>query len=352
MLAFEIRQPGDYGLIELGIPEPVPGEVLVRVAACGICGSDVDLIEGRRPSSVTRYPVIPGHEFCGEIVDVGESVSSSRIGERVVVDAMVAPPTCDNCRKGWVCHCRDGYNQLGFTRPGGMAEFVAVPAGQAWTMDPQLSWEAAALVEPASCAAHGMAKADLQPGCNVVIVGAGPIGALAIRLARLHDPERIIMVEKDSGKLSGHAELGATHSVDANHDPVAESVLEITNGYGADAIIECSGSLAAIHECFRYAGTKARIVLIGIPGTRSLEVDYLAMLSNDLTMAVSNGYTTDVWRQTMALLAGGKLDTSRIVTHRQPLSAVPKAFEALRNRSESITKMLLLPGLNGEEARR
>ena len=294
MKAFLVTEPHKFRLADVAMPSGSRDHVIVRVGACGICGSDLDIMEGSRPMEVTAYPVILGHEFSGEVVEVGDGVEGLKIGDKVAIDTVVRCDSCRNCRMGWTCHCLREFHQLGCTVPGGMAEYVAVPQRLVYKLPTEMDFADAALAELASCAAHGVTKAEIKPGDSVVVVGAGTIGALALQFARLYSPSRLIVVEIDDHKLTLAKRFGATHFVNTKTQDVTKEVMEITHGLGADAIIECTGSVEPIQKSFSYIGTKGRTVVIGVPPQRKFEIDFVTMLLRDSVFRPSNGYTTPI----------------------------------------------------------
>jgi 2-desacetyl-2-hydroxyethyl bacteriochlorophyllide A dehydrogenase len=347
MKAFIVTAPRRFGLADIPEPRPANDEILVRVAACGICGSDLDIIEGTRPMEVTAYPVVLGHEFAGEVFELGREVRGLRPGQKVAVDTIVRCQTCPHCALGWGCHCENGFNQLGCTMPGGMAEYVAVPRHQLYPLPDRLDLAEAALAEPASCAAHGVSKAEIRPGDSVAVVGAGAIGALALQIARLFSPAHLISVDIDPRKAKLARKLGASHTVEAlSEDEVVAQIMEITQGRGVQAVIECTGSLSPIQQSFRYVATKGKIVVIGVPPQTKFEIDYLTLLLKDATFRPSNGYTTSIWLWVLQLLASGAIDTRTIITHRLGLSGIERGFAILRERVEPTLKVMASPKWN------
>jgi L-iditol 2-dehydrogenase len=221
-----------------------------------------------------------------------------------------------------------------------MAEFVAVPQRLVYKLPEEMDLSEASLAEPASCAAHGVSKAEIKPGDSLVIVGDGPIGALTLQIARLFSPAHLICVEVDDYRLEKARKLGATHIIHAAKQNVTDQVLDITGGLGADAIIECTGNAACVQETFSYIGTKGRIVVIGVPPQRKLEIDLLKMHLKDAVFRSSNGYTTEIWLWVLQLLCSRRIDAETIITHRLPLSKVEHAVALLRDRTEGAIKVL------------
>ncbi len=343
MKGFLVTGPHCCGLADMPVPSIGNEEVLLRVGGCGICGSDVDIIEGTRPREVTAYPVVLGHEFSGLVVEVGAAARTVKPGDKVAVDTLVGCKTCRNCQRGWTSHCLTAFDQLGCTKPGGMAEYAAVPERLVYKMPDHMDPVEIALAEPASCAAHGVSKAQIRPGDSVVIVGAGPIGALALQTSRLFSPATLILIEIDARKLELGRQLGATHVIDATKQDVTQAVMDITRGLGANAIIECTGRLQPIQQASSYVGTKGRIVVIGVPPETKFEINFLRLLSQDAVFRPSNGYTTDIWLWVLDLLANGFYDANTILTHRLHLHEVERAFDILRERSECAIKVIISP---------
>jgi len=341
--AFQVEAPHKYGLVDIPVPEPGRGEVLVKVGGCGICASDVDVMEGVRPEFCTSYPCILGHEFAAQVERIGEGVTGLTVGDKVAVDTIVGCGLCASCQKGWTAHCLKGYVQLGFTTPGGMEEYVVVPKSLLFKLPDNIDLTTAALIEPLSCAAHGILKANVQPGQSVVIIGAGSIGAGALQIAALYSPLNLILVEVDERKLAIARKLGATHTINSLHEDVAERIKLITRGFGADAVVDCSGNLQAVQQSFRYIGTKARIVMVGVPEKAKFEIDFFAMLEHDAVFAASAGYTTTIWSWVTQLVINGYFDAQTIITHRFPLGEIDKAFAVLRDRRELVSKVMLIP---------
>jgi 2-desacetyl-2-hydroxyethyl bacteriochlorophyllide A dehydrogenase len=342
MKAFTITEPQKYGLADVDIPEVKKDEVLLRVGASGICHSDLDLLKGTEVSDATTYPAIPGHEFAGEIVQVGSAVQRYRKNDKVVVEPMVCCRTCPSCRRGWIMHCHAGYDQLGITKPGGMAEYVAVPEGCLYKLPPQIDLVIAALIEPASCAAHGVLKAEITPGDSVVIIGAGSIGLLALEIARLFSPGKLIAIDIAEEKLDIARKLGATDVINTCSESAPEQIMKITNGLGADAVIDSSGSVKAIQESFSYIGIKAKTVVIGIPPQRRFEIDFLSMINNDSVFRAVNGYTTDVWVWVMELFCKGYISSNTIITNKVPLAEVDTGYKMLQERQRGVVKVMII----------
>src|SRR6266700_3893105 len=194
MRALLLKAPGEAILTELEKPAIGPEDVLIRSRAVGICGSDVELYRGTRPTDFYRYPIVPGHEWAGEIVAVGVQVRHLAPGDKVVSEGFLFCGTCRNCRMGLTNLCEAGYDEIGFTRTGGLAEYVAVPARLVHKLPGDASFQEAALLEPTAVVAQAFLRAAPRAAETVVVIGDGAIGLLAVQIARLFSPAALILV--------------------------------------------------------------------------------------------------------------------------------------------------------------
>ncbi|NLG84256.1 MAG: alcohol dehydrogenase catalytic domain-containing protein [Firmicutes bacterium] len=209
--AFIFDRPGCGQVETVELREPAPDEVLLKVEACGVCGTDVHIWAGTEPAA---GHVILGHEFAGEIVEIGDQVTGYDIGDRVAVDPNIACGTCPACREGRVNLC-SSLKALGVDIDGGFAEYCLVPARQLYRLDEKTTWEEAVMVEPLACALHGIDRAQLRAGQSVLVIGGGPIGLLMLQLARLQGAGRLALSEKSSWRRS----LGLKYGADVLYDP-------------------------------------------------------------------------------------------------------------------------------------
>jgi L-iditol 2-dehydrogenase len=214
MRALVVDAPGAAAVRTLPVPEAGPGEVLVRVGAAGICGSDLELLDGRRPAGYVRYPIVPGHEWAGRVAAVGPGVTGLAEGVVVVAEGFRACGGCDRCKEGRTNLCLADYAETGFTHAGAFAEFLSVPAPLVHRLPDGTDLAAAALLEPAACVAEGLLECELRPGLSVAVVGAGTLGLLAVALLRRTSPARLALVGSRSPRLELGRSLGASEIVD------------------------------------------------------------------------------------------------------------------------------------------
>src|SRR3954468_18482841 len=259
MKAVVIERPNEVVYRDVEAPAVGPGDVLVRSRAAGLCRTDIEMMTGAfTDPRWVHYPVIPGHEWAGTVVAVGADVEDVRIGDRVVAEGFVTCGRCERCRTGQTQWC-ERIEALGFTRPGGYAELVAVPEQVVHVLPEHVSFDAGVLVEPASVVLHALEKARPQPGEAVGVVGVGTLGALAIALARLRSPSRIVAFGLRAEELELARTLGATEVVrtGASSPPLAPEL---------DLVVETAGVPVAVELATQLCRPGGRAVLLGIAG--------------------------------------------------------------------------------------
>lgn len=339
---FLVEGPHRFGVADLPTPSPGPGEVLVRSRAAGICRTDFEIVEGLLPSDWIQYPVVIGHEWCGMVAAVGSGVTGLAPGDRVVSEGMIPCHRCENCRKGKTNICLN-YDQLGFTRGGGCAEYVLTPARVVHRVPDTLDFTAGALIEPASCVIHGFMRGGPSPGATVAVVGPGTLGLIAVMAARLWSAERIILLGVNNRTLDLGRSLGATDVVNVTAvDPVT-AVRELTRGLGADFVFEAAGHPGAVRQALEVVRIGGRVVLEGITGgNRTLEVPSDLFMSKDLQVHGIYSYTSAAFQETVRLASQSRLPLQELVANRVPLEGISGVFD-LMSRGENVGKTVVLP---------
>lgn len=332
MRSLQTTGMGQIDLIE--IPEYVAGagELLIRPIATGICGTDLDIIDGRIDPAFVRYPVTIGHEWFGVVVAHGAGVTEPPIGARVAIEGIIACGECRECLIGATNRC-DIYSEIGFTRPGGAADLVAVPTQQAHLLKSDVSDESACLIEPASVVTQAIRKVDPAPNSRVLIIGDGTIGLLAATLIRYWKPERVDLV--------GTREEQSVLAAKAGVDHFALTTEGITGTY--DLVIEAAGAASALTMGIKALARGGKLVALGFPGqgvTIPLAVDDL--VNGDYSIIGSFGYSRSSWAKVVELLNSGRIDLSFIVTHRFMLEEWDEAISCLRSGKGLRGKVLLL----------
>jgi len=313
-----LESVGQVVVQERPVPAPGPDEVLVRIGSVGICGSDVHYYRhGRIGSYVVESPLVLGHEAGGTIVATGRDVPADRMGERVALEPGVPCRRCRQCKEGRYNLCP----QISFfaTPPvdGAFAEFVAIAADFAHPMPPQLSADAAALIEPLAVAVWACGKAGVSAGSRVLIAGAGPVGLLVAQVSRALGAQEIVVSDVAPDRLETALRLGATRTLDAADTGTA---------VGVDAFIDCSGAPAAVRSGISAVRPAGRVVLVGM-GAAELSLPLALIQERELVLTGTFRYA-NVYPTAIALAATGQVDLDSLVTSRFGLDDVRSALEA------------------------
>ncbi|MGB8474965.1 MAG: galactitol-1-phosphate 5-dehydrogenase [Candidatus Acidiferrum sp.] len=326
------------------LPDPAPGrdEVLISVAACGICGSDVHGYDG---SSGRRIPpIVMGHEAAGTIAALGDGVTGFAEGDRVTFDSTIYCGACANCRRGDVNLC-DHRQVLGvscteFRRPGAFAEYVAVPSRILYRLPEKLSFTEAAMLEAVSVALHGVSLAQLSPGSTALVLGAGMIGLLTLQALRAAGCSRVFIADVDSTRLKLAQQVGAIAVLNANEN-LAEQILQLTGGVGVDVAIEAVGrneTVKASIESVRKGGT---VVLVG-----NISPEVTLPLQKVVTRQIrlqGSCASAGEYPRAIELLANGAIQVNPLITAIAPLEEGPRWFERLYSREPNLMKVILTP---------
>jgi L-iditol 2-dehydrogenase len=315
--AVVVGGPGEIGLEERPAPAPGEGEALVRVGLACICHTDHYILAGGHPA--VRYPIVPGHEVSATVVAIGAGVRSVRPGDRVAIQTQLSCHRCPACADGRPADCPD-VRQVGSTQDGGWQDLLVLPQDALYPIG-GLSLAEAALIEPAANGHAAVRSARVAEGDVVVVIGPGAIGLMALMMARLERPRRTIVVGRavDERRLELARSLGADDVVGTDERAV-EAVMELTGGAGADAVIQCAGSVQATVTALAVAGRRGRVVIEGYagrPGTISLSPDRLAV--EQITLTGVNGWALADFEAALAHARARRLDLGALITHRYPL---------------------------------
>jgi L-iditol 2-dehydrogenase len=348
MKALRLYAVGDLRLEDVPIPRPGPGEVRVKVAFCGVCGSDIPrcFVKG-----TYHFPTVCGHEFAGTVDALGEGVESLAPGQPVTVFPLLWCGTCPACEQGQYAQCF-AYDYLGSRSDGAWAEYVVAPVANLLPVPDGVSLEEAAMTEPAAVALHAVRRGGgAAVGETAVVFGAGPIGLIVGQWARAGGAAQVLLFDIDPHKLALAAKLGFTQTFDAReHDAVA-TVNELTGGKGAHLCIEAAGVPVTMCQAIACARWNGRVVLMGNPSadvtlparliSQAMRRE-IAMLGtwNSVYSATGND---DDWRTALDAMADGRLTLAPLITHSVPLSGATAALEMMRDRSEFSAKVLVAP---------
>jgi len=327
---------GQIDVRDVPKPTPKPGEVLVRIKSIGVCGSDVDGYRGQHP--MIGFPIILGHECSGIIAEVGEGVDPDRIGEAVTVEPFFTCGVCPFCAEGTYNFCAD-LKIIGHQVPGAFAEYMPIPSKFAHFKPDNVDFEEAAILEPCSGALHAVRRCKIQSGDTVVIIGCGTMGSFATQHCRNLGAE-IVVIEPIAFKREAALELGADVVIDPETEDAGERVGEITNGKMADVVIEAVGEQETLEQTVSLVKNGGTIMLIGWTGNDNDPFDLTNTTFKELTVLGTLGFCRD-FPISMKLLAAGKIDIKRIITHRFTLDHVQEAIEMLGSGADNIWKAVV-----------
>ena len=342
MRAVVKAEPGPgLRLQEVPVPEPGPDEVLVKVKAASICGTDLHIwrwdpwAQGR-----LKPPLVIGHEVCGEVVATGSDVTDVEVGAYVSAESHVVCGVCDMCRTGKGHLCRNT-QILGVDRDGGFAEYVSIPAINAWPNPPEMPPEIASLQENFGNAVHTAFAADVRAK-KVLVTGCGPVGLMAIAVAKALGARAVYATDVQPYRLELARRMGADLALNAREVDVVRALREATEGEEVDVLLEMSGAPEALRQGLELVKPGGEVALLGLHGRPiQLDVDNLIVFKGLTVRGVIGRRLWETWYQARGLLRSGAVDLRPIVTHRFPLDEFERAFELMA--SGECGKVVLVP---------
>lgn len=319
-------------------------DVIVRVTSTTICGSDIHIINGVIP---TKPGFVLGHEYVGIIESVGSSVKNFKVGDRVIGPPAPFCGKCEPCTKGHVAHCvNGGIHGSGETLgniAGTHAEFTCVPHADSCLLQvpEHLTDEQVIFISDIAATGYtGVLHSNLQKGETIVIFGCGPVGLSAVLTAKLHNPDKIIVVEKSERRLKKALELGATHAISAADEDVLKKIAEYTDNKGADVVIDAVGLHITISQSIECLGVGGRMFLVGIPEKP------ISILPNhfykNITFSMGLGDLTTI-KDLLNHVKNGTLDLAPLVSHTMPLDDIEKALELVQHKPDEVLKVIIKP---------
>jgi L-iditol 2-dehydrogenase len=344
MKALLLSQYRKFEIADLPQPVPGPDEVLVRVAACGICGSDVHGYDG---SSGRRIPpVVMGHEAAGRVAAIGPGVTGLSEGDRVTFDSTIYCGDCPYCARGQVNLC-DRRRVLGvscddYRCAGAFAEFVIVPARIVFRLPDQLSFTEAAMLEAVSVALHAVALSKISPGDTALVLGSGMIGLLTLQALRVAGCSRVFVADVDGSRLELAETVGATQTLRLSGAELVTEVMRLTDGTGVDVAVEAVGidpTVRSAVECARKGGTVSLVGNVTAEVTLLLQRAVTRQLRLQGCCASAGEYP-----EAIRLVAGGEIQVRPLITAIAPLEDGPEWFERLYRREPNLMKVVLTPG--------
>ncbi len=353
MQALVLTSPGKFEIREVPIPEPGHGEVLCKIRAVAICGSDPEIIRGDIAGVwPPSYPFTPGHEWSGEVVKAGPGVLGFEPGDRVAGEAHKGCGICRNCMNGRYTLCENygkpetGHRHYGFISPGAYAQYNVYSVKSVKKMPASVSFRAGALVDTAGVTLHGMEQTGVTAGGTVAVIGPGPIGLIAMRFAKALGAARVIMVGRGV-RLAAAQRLGADAAVDFEKEEPVAAVRKLTGGDGVDEAYECSGAEGTFAQAVRMVRKGGKVALLGVPSDKVLEgLPYKYIVHNEVAIFGSRANPNVSWKIVQAI-ASGKLKVDDLVTHTFPLEEFGLALDTFVGRKGGAIKVVIEP--NGPE---
>ncbi|MFD2922260.1 galactitol-1-phosphate 5-dehydrogenase [Halobacillus naozhouensis] len=330
-------------------PEPVieqADDVIVKVKAVGICGSDLSRYKKLGPyvEGMTF-----GHEFAGEVAAVGAGVEEIKIGDRVAGCPTYHCGKCLSCQKGELSRC-EKLTVIGARHPGAYAEYVKLPAEHIVPLPDHVDYDTAALIEPSSVVVHGFYRTTIQPGAEVAIMGCGSIGLLAIQWAKIFGAKKVYAVDIDETKLEVAKQVGADVLINSLEQPAHEQIVDYTNGQGVDLAVESAGSPITSAQVFALPKKGGEVVFMGIPyADIHIERYYFErIVRNELRVlgswnAISAPFPGSEWKASVHYMSTGQINVKPMISHQLELKEGPETFEDLINRRGSHVKVLFYP---------
>ncbi|NIM91303.1 MAG: alcohol dehydrogenase catalytic domain-containing protein [Candidatus Aminicenantes bacterium] len=330
---------------ELPDPQLEEGSVIIKVKVCSICGSDLRIYHHGHPR--VKLPHILGHEIAGEIESVSEGKGSHKVNDRIALTPRITCGKCYYCREGHPIYCLNSQS-FGYQLPGGYAEYVLVPRrgaelGLVNRIPDTISYEEATLSETLACCLRAQKESRVSSGNTVVIIGGGPVGIIHCRLAKANQARMVIIVERDSKRLSQVSLSAIDKIVESTTSEVEEEVLDLTKGVGADVVIVACSSASAQEQALSLAAKGGRINFFGgLPAHQSrIAIDSNLIHYREISIQGSHGSTPDDNKEALDMLAQRLLDVGDLITHTFPLEAIEKAFQFADTREGMHTSIVL-----------
>jgi L-iditol 2-dehydrogenase len=349
MRALVLTSPGAFEIQTVPVPRPGAGEVLCKVGGVAICGSDPEVIRGDLAGTwPPAYPFTPGHEWSGEVVAIGPGVVDLEPGDRVAGQAHCGCGTCANCMEGRYTICENygrpesGHRHYGFITNGAYAQYAVYSIKSVNRMPAGITFREGALVDTAGVVLHGLELSGVTPGGTVAVIGPGPIGLIAMRMARLLGAARVIAVGRGA-RLEAARESGADTLVNFETAEPVQAIRDATNGRGVDEAVECSGAAGTFRQCVQMVRKGGRVVLVGVPPDRVVEpLPFKYIVHNEIAIFGSRA-NPNVSRKLINLIAAKQLRVDDLITHRFPLEDFATALDTFVKRRGGAIKVVVEP---------
>lgn len=326
---------------DLPIPVIKDNELLIRIKAAAICGTDMHIYPWTAwAQDRLKLPMVFGHEFAGDVVEVGSTIKNFTVGDRVAGETHIPCNKCYQCQTGNQHNCND-MKIIGVHTAGCFAEYIAIPVECAWKLDDSFSYEQGAMLEPMGVAVHGVLSGEIG-GKSIAIYGCGPIGLMGVGTAAACGAAKIFAIDPIKAKLTCAEKMGADVLLQPGKDNVVESIKKVTGGEGVDVVVDFSGNSKAIQEGFSVLRKGGRFTLVGLPNEPvALNLTDAIIYKEATVLGVTGRLMYKTWWQCTELLKSGKLDLKPVIGGIYKLADYEQAFDAIKNGATG--KMLLIP---------
>lgn len=344
MKAIRYHGPKDVRLEELPRPELSCDDVLIRVRAAGLCGTDLEIYDGVMfyfTAGMSHTPITPGHEWAGEVVELGENVTEFQIGDRVTGECSVGCLRCSYCVRGWYNQCPHRTETGILNRDGGFAEFIAFPKHFLHKCN-GMEFEEAAFIEPTGVALYATKLAQTCPEDYVAVMGPGPIGLFMVQTAKAYGARKVVLVGTRDDRLEVGRQLGADVTVNVRTQDLLAKVREATDGHMVDVVLEAVGKPAVWDDIAAIVAPRARVVMTGLFAGEKCTVDFDPLVINNITVIGALG-GPNCWAEAIDLHERGAITAKPLITHRLPLASFVEGIEIMRKRKDNAIKVVLEP---------
>jgi L-iditol 2-dehydrogenase len=349
MTAAVLYGKNDLRVVEREVPKPGYQEVLIKVEACAICGTDPKIVARGWLNMPPYGEFIPGHEYAGTIAAAGEGVTGFHVGDRVAIEPHKGCGICENCIRGFYTVCMNygnisaGHRHYGFTTNGGYAEYAVNHVKTLTRIPEALDFEEATLITTAGTAMYGVTRiGGIEPGETVVVMGPGPIGLMAVQIVKQSGAGRVIVTGTREERLVLAMQLGADAAINIKSEEVVKRIFEMTGGVGADAVLECSGAAQALADAVECSRKNGRVSVLGIY-SEPVAINALKINQWNLTLAGSRAEGDRSLAKVAPLMGDGRIKARPLITHTFPLENVNEAMETFVKRVGGAIKVVLKP---------
>lgn len=340
MKASVCYKQNDLRIEDLPIPEISDNEVLIKMLACGLCGTDIQKIRG----DTVNKPTVLGHEVVGEIVKKGKNVSKFEIGDRVITAIHVPCFTCHYCNKGHYTICEQF--RTNNIDPGGFSEFIRIPELHLNHLTHKVSNnvtdEEATLIEPIACCLHGLKQADIRPNDSVLIMGAGTIGILHAQLAKIKGANKVIVSDMSKFKLQKALNVGCDYAINIKEKNIIDEVNKITDGQGVDVIVIAAGVSSLVADAVNMVRRAGKIIVFsGFDKNKLVTLDVSRFFKDEISIIGTYSVTPYEFPEALDLLEKRKLNTKEMITHVYPLNKLSEAIDISTNPEQPVLKVII-----------